>query len=53
MPPVQSLHTWWFVIPDCTPEDTENIYSVQSNDATRKRPDHIGNPMKKMVFDTL
>jgi hypothetical protein len=36
MPPVQSLHNWWFVIPDCTPEDIEKIYSVLSNDATRK-----------------
>jgi hypothetical protein len=36
MPLAQSLHNWWFVIPNSTQEDIEKIYSVLSNDATRK-----------------
>jgi hypothetical protein len=36
MAPVQSLHNWWFVIPDCSESDIDNIHSVLSSDATRK-----------------
>jgi hypothetical protein len=47
MAPVQSLHYWWFVIPDCTPGHIENIYSVLSNDATRKSTRPYREPNEK------
>jgi hypothetical protein len=34
-------------MPDCTPEDIENIYSVLSNDATRKSTRPYREPNEK------